>query len=63
MSPLQGGIKDTHLTICLYLFMQPIIEAAFTSEEKITPQSLSELPFLVARLAETNSIYPARLSR
>ena len=43
--------------------MQPMIEAAFTSEEKIPPQSLSELPFLRARLAETNGIYPAGLSR
>ena len=38
------------------------IEAAFTSEEQTIPQSVSELPFMLACLAETNRIYPAGLS-
>lgn len=38
------------------------IESAFTSEEQITPQSVSELPFMLACLAETHRIYPAALT-
>ena len=38
------------------------IESAFTSEKQITPQSVCELPFMLACLAETARIYPVALS-
>lgn len=38
------------------------IESAFASEEEITPQRLSQLPCLLACLAETGRIYPVGLS-
>ena len=38
------------------------IESTFTSEEQITPQAVSELPYMLACLAETSRIYPTGLS-
>lgn len=38
------------------------IESAFTSEEQITPQSVCQLPYLLACLAETGRIHPVGLS-
>ena len=38
------------------------IDATFSSEEQITPQHVSQLPYLNACLAETNRIYPAALT-
>lgn len=38
------------------------IESAYTSEEQITPQSVCELPFMLACLAETARIHPVALT-
>lgn len=38
------------------------IESAFTSEEQITPQSVGDLPVMLACLAETHRIYPAAVT-
>ena len=38
------------------------VDSAFTSEDEITPDSVSHLPYLIACLAETNRIYPTALT-
>lgn len=38
------------------------VESTYTSEEQITPQSVCELPYLLACLAETRRIYPTALT-
>lgn len=38
------------------------IDTSFTSEAQITPQSVWELPLILACLAETGRIYPTGLS-
>ena len=38
------------------------VDSAFTSEDQITPDSVSHLPYLIACLSETNRIYPTALT-
>ena len=38
------------------------VDSAFASEDEITPDSVSHLPYLIACLAETNRLYPTALT-
>ena len=38
------------------------VDSTFTSEEQMTPESMSHLPYLVACLSETQRIYPIALT-